>query len=486
MKTLKANEITIEYTNDKEQDAKTLQLLLITNYMFFSEFLGAYPIIRIGETNESLKEQDTLEVKDLEELKELLVGFLPYYINKLQIKGDDASLTSLLRIILINKYLDADDNTLGIKKEEISLYLESIYSLIAIDYYETPEEMIKSIMDLNKDEKKKLRNYLNSKYRLNLLNELLKEQIDYLHQASTHKNQENFMVENIDELLEHTSQELLSISFERKKEVEMPSLSEQELDYLIKEFLIKIDPSLNWLKEYEKLKRTKRIKPGKEWNCAPDKGKWVINTNLTHTIEDFRCFIHEFMHYITVKNQKKDNNPIALKEFPSIYFETLGLNFLREKGYPEESTEYMLDERNEWTEENVFNLYLILGLLSTYLKDGSVNRKNETDRRIIIPNEVRAKIPEELRFFYDISDEEMNHSFDIAVAFLLVYPESIYEEQPYITGTYLADKAVEITKKDPMFIYDMLSITDNLEFTNPTDVINLIKQKHKQYVKQEN
>ena len=66
---------------------------------------------------------------------------------------------------------------------------------------------------------------------------------------------------------------------------------------------------------------------------------------------------------------------------------------------------------------------------------------------------------------------------------MTTYPESIYEEYPYITGTYLADRAVEVSVQDPMFIYDMLSITDNLSTTNPNDVITLINQKHKQLIK---
>ena len=102
---------------------------------------------------------------------------------------------------------------------------------------------------------------------------------------------------------------------------------------------------------------------------------------------------------------------------------------------------------------------------------------------INLTDELKRKIPEDLSFFYDISLQSINYSFDIANGYFLLYPESIYEEYPYITGTYLADRAVEVTEKDPMFIYDMLSITDNLETTNPKDIIDLINQKHKQLIK---
>ena len=482
MKTLNTNYIVIEYDQDKEDEAKRLKGILDKNEMFFSEFLNAYPIIRISNSNEPLTDKETLEVESIDELKELLVILIPYYINKLNVKGDDQSLITFLKILLANKYKAFENYNIKITEEELPIYIESIYSLVAIDYYETPEEVIESLFNMNIDEKKKLFEYLNTKYRNHLLNELLQEQVRYLTEASEYKQQDNFVIDNIDALLEYTSEEILSIDLNNQQSIKMPGLSEKGLDDLIKEFLIKTDPSLKWLKEYEEMKKNHQIKPGDAWNCA-NEDKWVINTKLTHTIEDFRCFIHEFIHYITVKNKKEEVLPIATKEFPSIYFETLAIKFLEEKGYSKDATNYMLNERNKWTEENVYDLYLMLGLLSNYLTNQEVTIENEADRRLQISEELKRKIPEDLSFFYDISSKQINYSFDIANGYFILYPESIYEEYPYITGTYLADRAVEVTKKDPMFIYDMLSITDNLETTNPKDIIDLIHQKHKQLTK---
>ena len=482
MKTLNTNYIVIEYDQDKEDEAKRLKEILDKNEMFFSEFLNAYPIIRISNSNEPLTDKETLEVESIDELKELLVILIPYYINKLNVKGDDQSLITFLKILLANKYKAFENYNINITEEQLPMYIESIYSLVSIDYYETPEEVVDSLFNMNKDEKKKLFEYLNQKYRNNLLNELLQDQVRYLTEVSEYKQQDNFEIDNIDELLKQTTQEMLSINLNDQENVKMPSLTEKELDNLIVEFLIKIDPSLKWLKEYEEMKKNNQIKPGEAWNCA-NEDQWVINTKLTHTIEDFRCFIHEFIHYITVKNQKEEVLPIATKEFPSIYFETLAIKFLEEKGYSKDVINYMLNERNEWTEENVYNLYLMLGLLSNYLTNEEITLENEVERRLQIPDELKRKIPEDLSFFYDISLQSINYSFDIANGYFLLYPESIYEEYPYITGTYLADRAVEVTEKDPMFIYDMLSITDNLETTNPKDIIDLIHQKHKQLTK---
>lgn len=482
MKTLNTNYIVIEYDQDKEDEAKRLKGILDKNEMFFSEFLNAYSIIRISNSNEPLTDKETLEVESIDELKELLVILIPYYINKLNVKGDDQSLITFLKILLANKYKAFENYNINITEEQLPMYIESIYSLVSIDYYETPEEVVDSLFNMNKDEKKKLFEYLNQKYRNNLLNELLQDQVRYLTEVSEYKQQDNFEIDNIDELLKQTTQEMLSINLNDQENVKMPSLTEKELDNLIVEFLIKIDPSLKWLKEYEEMKKNNQIKPGEAWNCA-NEDKWVINTKLTHTIEDFRCFIHEFIHYITVKNQKEEVLPIATKEFPSIYFETLAIKFLEEKGYSKDVINYMLNERNEWTEENVYNLYLMLGLLSNYLTNNEITPENEVERRLQIPDELKRKIPEDLSFFYDISLQSINYSFDIANGYFLLYPESIYEEYPYITGTYLADRAVEVTEKDPMFIYDMLSITDNLETTNPKDIIELIHQKHKQLIK---
>ena len=483
MKKLKVQGFTIEYNKETEQDAKVLKQLFITNSLFFLDLLKTYPIIRIGDIDEPLQDDITLEVSSLDEFKEILAIILPSYIEKLNIKDDEESLMTFLRILLTTKYSDIKDKDLSIKKNELPIYIESIYSLIALAYYESPKEAVNALVNLDEQEKKKLFNYLNDTYRIDLVNELIDEQIKYLSQASEYKNQDNFIIENIDELLKHTTEEMLSIDLSNQHKKEIPPLTEEQLNKLIVEFLIKVDPSLKWLKEYEELKNKNKIKKNKMWNCDNENGNWVINVSLTHTLEDFRSFIHEFIHYITVKDQKQESLPIALKEFPSIYFETLALKFLEEKGYDKEVIDFMLSERNEWTEENVYNLYLLLGLISNYIKNGCVTVKNELLRRCLISKELKDKIPEELSFFHDYSEKEINYSFDIFNGYMTAYPESIYEEYPYITGTYLADRAVEVTVQDPMFIYDMLSITDNLSTTNPNDVITLINQKHKQLIK---
>ena len=156
MKTLNTNYIVIEYDQDKEDEAKRLKEILDKNEMFFSEFLNAYPIIRISNSNEPLTDKETLEVESIDELKELLVILIPYYINKLNVKGDDQSLITFLKILLANKYKAFENYNIKITEEELPIYIESIYSLVAIDYYETPEEVIESLFNMNIDEKKKL------------------------------------------------------------------------------------------------------------------------------------------------------------------------------------------------------------------------------------------------------------------------------------------------------------------------------------------
>ena len=116
---------------------------------------------------------DEVYKSSLDFIKELLVILIPYYINKLNVKGDDQSLITFLKILLANKYKACENYDIKITEEQLPMYIESIYSLVAIDYYETPEEVVDSLFNMNKDQKKKLFEYLNQKYRNSLLNELL-------------------------------------------------------------------------------------------------------------------------------------------------------------------------------------------------------------------------------------------------------------------------------------------------------------------------
>ena len=208
MKKLKTKSFIIEYTKENEKDAKRLKKIFDTNEMFFTEFLKPYPVIRLGDSTEPLINEQTLEVENIDEFKEILSLLIPHYINQLEIKGDDESLTVFLRTIFTNKYANLDDYKMSIKKKDLPIYIESIYSLIAMDYYETPEELVNALFNLDDKEKKKLTNYLNSKYRRNLLNQLLEGQISFLTETTTEKQQDDFVIENIDELLNHTSQEI--------------------------------------------------------------------------------------------------------------------------------------------------------------------------------------------------------------------------------------------------------------------------------------
>ena len=143
MKTLNTNYIVIEYDQDKEKEAKRLKEILDKNEMFFSEFLNQYPIIRISNSNEPLTDKETLEVKSIDELKELLVILIPYYINKLNVKGDNESLSTFLKILLANKYKAFENYNIKIKLYQIDESVE-IYKNITFDFDSTGQVNLKS------------------------------------------------------------------------------------------------------------------------------------------------------------------------------------------------------------------------------------------------------------------------------------------------------------------------------------------------------
>ena len=489
MKKLKTSIINIEYTKNHETDALKLKHVFEENPFFFQVLLSPIKTIRFIDEID-LECDDALEINCIEDIKQYLKDIIKEFVNKLKItQAQDIDITEVmfLKYILLDKLEAIGNYNPEFKdRDDVEQYINSIYSLVASYYYDDPIDLLDSLFKMDEVEKDTLYKWLRERRRYDLLNHLLEEQYDLII-TGTNKERiyDPFIKDYINEIIAVTRidslKELIS-NEDQNNNVSLPKLSKEELDKLVKEFLITIDPSLKWLKIYNDLIENNLIKYKETsqddstiWSCSKVDGKWHIIAPLSDTIKDFRCMIHEFAHYISLMNDPKELQTPTLKEYTPILFETLAINFLRKKGYSQEITDELLKERKRWTQNNVFDISPTLIYLKDYINDGPITFEKEKKKQADLIRMLQENIPEDLESKLDtikeIDDEKIKADCDLEISFILSFPTTIYDEYPYVMGNYFAAKTLERLNEEPMLLYTVLEMTENLKDITPEEVI---------------
>lgn len=492
MKKLKTSIINIEYTKDYEKEALKLRRVFDANPLFFEVLLSPIKTIRFVDEID-LECDDALEVNCIEDIKQYLKDIIKEFVNKLKItqsKNIDMTETLFLKYILLDKLEAIGNYNPEFKdRDDTEQYINSIYSLVASYYYDDPIDLVDSLFKMDEVEKDTLYRWLRERRRYDLLNHLLEEQYDLIITGTNkEKTHDPFIKEYINEIIAVTKidslKELISTE-EESNQVSLPKLSKEELDKLVKEFLITIDPSLKWLKIYNDLVENNLIKYKEEvqddsviWSCSKVDDKWHIIAPLSNTIKDFRCMIHEFSHYISLINDPKELQTPTLKEYPPILFESLAIDFLRKKGYPKEITDELLKERKRWTQNNVHDISPTLLYLKDYINDGPITFEKEKKKQADLIRTLQENIPEDLESKLDtikeMDDEKIKADCDLEISFILSFPTTLYDEYPYVMGNYLAIKTLERLNEEPTLLYTVLDITENLKDKTPEEIMHYL------------
>ena len=499
---LETKVIPIEYDEETKQQAEELKTIIENNPMLFQMFLAGHKKISFLENIDD----ETLGIDSIDDLKSLLETVIPAYMEILKkqvyTEGGKEFDSNLLRMMLQDIIASRDNSELQ-ASPEIRENINTIYTVVASTYYENETDVINFIFNPTGEEKEKIFTYLNKKERYNLLNLLLEEEYQNLLELEAVEH-DNYLRTHLEELLELSEIDIVDRFTKREKRTDLPNLSEEELDKLCIEFLIQIDPSLKWLKIYNDFKKNNNILYYEEfpdtcskWGCVETTDNVYIYAPLEGNISDFMYFIHEFAHAITLINKEKGECiPSSIQEFPSIFFERCATAFLREKGYREEDVTDLEEERLISTLGNKSDISPSLRYLIDYLTKGPITFEQEKEKmdriRAAIPDDLPEEMIELLNMLMSTQDEENIHvKIDAENAFLIEHPNCIFEEYPYILGNELADATLFKVKKDPMLIYTMLSLTENLTKETYASVCNKLgfgtsSKENKQYIKQKN
>lgn len=357
------------------------------------------------------------------------------------------------------------------------------------------------------------------KYSLILFNELLNRQSNLLTEYSDIMS-DDFLEKNIYSLKEFFNIELADV-FSKFKNIDTnkdkKKMSKNEIINLVISFLDSIDCSKRLSSEFRE-----NIKLGNImlWNknnpsektaissllsnfhisnieepvCATnynennEVSEIVVNIPLTYTLDDVRVIIHEFFHLHSNLSSKNNSKNKFLNEFPSIYFEEVVVDFLKEKGY----SEYDLDI-NFRVFDSLLNFDIVMPIIKylvKYRENGFVNIKMlsqdilEIQQNIINnclqKNMSMDEVDEKLKLngvFGDTNQIIFNLVFNLN-SILLLQKRSIFNLTPYLLGTIFTNSAI----KNCCSMDEIIKLSDNLNSINDiTEVMNIVGIDASQY-----
>lgn len=484
MSTLQTTITTIEYDKKTKKEAFQLKELIEQSPLIFQMILSEYKGISFTE-----KEGYFNIVKEGNITKTLttkIISILEKEYQKDSPQNTDSEIElAILKYALIERTDSFELYTIE-KLPENMIYYYMAYLRYKKDNDE--KSLIKFILHPTKEEKEVLFNCLHQKHGLTLYNVLLQEQLLLL----LGKNKklpplDSFLVNNISDittLIQDVFTKKLIESIQSKSINEpLEKISFEEYDRLCKEYLIKIDPSLKWLKIYLEAQEKERIKylkdgEGKWLSCNKD-GINIITAPLTGTIEDVVSTIHEFAHYVSLENiEAGENIPRTLAEFPSLFFEEHIYSFLLEKGYSESQIITLRNQRERWTEEHSMAVLPYLNYLKEFILEGPLteNKIKEYLKRVQLSIESsyetieQGSMPERAASFLEGITPEMIFNECLIRNSFLIRKSDVLLEYPYVIGSYLTEQAILEAKIDQTVIYDMLGYTEELSKIAPQEI----------------
>lgn len=250
------------------------------------------------------------------------------------------------------------------------------YILLAAKYYENDISKITNFLKENNKEEKIL-DWLKDNARYDLYNYLLQSFINNIEKYDL------TVLDNLEEVIltirTDAFESFCKQTSIEEKTIQLDKLNEKLFDELLNGFLEYVDAPKEWINKYKYLKENKFIKfkytEGEEnGSCYIDPQDMELKIKVASdgTIKTFIAFIHEFMHYISLKNGLTQ---ISLLELPSIYYETIATDYLISLGYDEEIMNYIMLRRKK----NNFGIYRsilpILLDLEEYKNNGLITRK---------------------------------------------------------------------------------------------------------------
>lgn len=435
----------INYTSKNIQDRNKLINFMKNVVIDYDNYFKKNIVLsKKGENNdESTQYIENIDEELLKISKELYSKINAYVKNEKDLYASSLYLESFLYSI---DYRDKDKDVFIANK--VVANEKNTYIGLGALYFTNIEEYKDFLINMDENTKTRIRDYFSNEYQITIFEKILKKFSNLVNDTYP---------EVITEIRKY-SPEIKKYLIETKKDYNTTNsnytiFDNNKTDTLFKEFLMEVEPSGKWLKDYEKLKKNNCIQ-FIEYSPDIDKKTGFYNNKYIIIISENNCndlirLAHEFAHYISKKKDYDFNN---LLEFPSIYYELKAQEFLIKKGIAEEELTNIRKKRDEKLNKELNYTTNIYNMIS-YLKD---NKTIKNYPKLVSKNK-----------------EELKTYIDNKMTRLVNNPESIYKKTTYPTGKYLADKMLKMENSEEI----MKSVTENLQDYDITSILNIIDKE---------
>lgn len=413
----------------------------------------------------------------------------------------DQDLTTLLEIA--KKIEIRKENSL-LSEEELSFEQELIDIIVrvyAVEKNLSPESV--NIEDAY--------TWLNRKYCVNLLNELLENELSHLSKINKiderhYDYQTLFTYTNLLPLMNIMKEEIVTITNTvrtlaktHQKKVPYQKLTEEQIESYIIAILNEIDKSLTLSTKFLEAKKNNffiDLQPGDEkkkkalheyfelsnldygWHYINTKKHEAIITEKTNTIKDVSSYLHEFAHYLIKDKYQSNITNNLLVEYPPLTFELFALDYLHKIGYNEDELINLYSRRAFNTLECSRNSQGIFTMLINYQQGNKIQieaiTKELSEVQKLIDNQLSA---EQKRILLE-KDPDYFDNLKRTCEFINNYIDELIDKEngfsncyPYVVGQFLAEQTVNKLNNTKDINDKFLKWTQNITIINPYDII---------------
>jgi len=468
--------------NSKIEDIKTI---INNNYNLFLDLMGSSSIL-------SLIPIDDDNVLYVENFEETFFDIADKSFNNDSVKKSIQNSEAIIALYIESLIRQCPENSNALIQPNKAITDEMLYSLIAYKYFYENGTFDGFVEYLKyRENTDKILCWLRNEFRYDVYNYLLGITVNHL------KENDFEFLENISSIIVKILNQMLSNIIDNKNEKidKLTSISLEELDNLFYEFLHYINAPNNWKQLYEELKQDKKIYFEKRIDdidyskCyIDDNGVLKIIISFDGTIDSFCSLVHEFVHYLSLHN-KASLPRLSLLEFPSIFFERIASEFLKNKGYSSDIIDNVINERKQNNTEIYLELSSLFSDIASFINCGVISKTDkvkywENNFKIIQEAKENAfreleengmtMTQDDLDFLkpYDVDvDNGVDDECDILIESFINNGILIIDGYQYLLDTFLVDELLKRLTIDPSIISKMVEITDKLGIYSLNDIL---------------
>ncbi len=462
--------LTITYNISEEEKVNTISEFIQKHQFVFGDF--------DGENNNT-----TIDVNDFSNLVNRIVAMnVAEIAGREDLKSDYESEDFFPAIYLAYLTLKNKQRNNTILQLPSNMTVEQVLFTLSIKYYNYDAEKIsQALLSSDSNEYTTMINRLKDEQRMNIYNYFLKNALGLLEEYDT--SVLDHLESIIRKLTQKNTEYIKSLSTYNSKLDSLKKLSKEEFDKLFIDFLSYINAPQKWFELYNEARQNNLItfEYSKEMDngaCYFDEtdNKWKIKLISDGTIRTFITFVHEFIHY--VENTQNDKTPFSLLEFPSIYYENIAAEFLKNNGYEDEIIAEVIAKRLDNNCDLFSYQFLQLKDILSFKKNGPISlepRIEFYENWIRSTNEFKTNMAEifknqglevpdmflslEERDPAEIANSEIDEKIDVLVKSGLL----ILNGYQYLVGSLLAFEILENTdrKHSNEMMIDVTNQLDN-------------------------